>query len=608
MSFSNKDSINSQNYRTKKYQKSKKIKLKDGPISVKASQMSNILGFNNKIKGNIISVSYFNSKIKNNNSKRNIDNKKNKENQNNYFSLFLENKNSNNCKKNIFKKISINNSSYYSKSLKNPLITNINNNNSKEKNEKNINILSEVLQKYSSFSGISKIKKVKNKSILNNERNDSLKNNKFNILSLPNQKPILNTENLFKHSSSTSNIKRRNKNSVIKIKQNNHSRNISLNFNYSYINTNIIDKEERNKLSYAERIKKKINNRNNNIKLILISRNNQSSDNNKIIKKIKQKNLELNMKHNKTYFFNNSNSTNELRKKIGRNNILNIDTIKIKSKYMITPKNIKKEIEVNTKPKKKIEKKYYQLYKHRKSKKQKLFSNLDKNINNNNNCIEYFSNNVIIQKHNTSININNKNTMNTKHIKNAINIIDIIKHKKPNQKIIKRKKSNLCSNYVNRINNTSINSNNYKNKKETSNVALNKNKKFNNLKEIENNQIQNKLFIENNLLNKFPDDNFDDLFSIIKKINFNCINVLKSESIFSPNNPEYECYTKKFNFMYNNFYKHYILKTKQKNKNCRKSSSKLFTESTKMKTSSQSKNKFIRNIHINPKISEFKLD
>ena len=141
MSFSNKDSINLQNCNTKKHQKSKKIKLKDGPISVKAPQMSNIIGIDNKIKGNIISVSYFNSKIKNDNSRNNIYNKKNNENQNNYFSLLLENKKIKNYNENKFKKISINNSSYYSKSSKNPLIMNINNNNTKLKNKININIL-----------------------------------------------------------------------------------------------------------------------------------------------------------------------------------------------------------------------------------------------------------------------------------------------------------------------------------------------------------------------------------------------------------------------------------------------------------------------------------
>ena len=42
MSFSSKNPINSPNYYTKKYLKSKKIKLNEVPISVKNSQMSNI--------------------------------------------------------------------------------------------------------------------------------------------------------------------------------------------------------------------------------------------------------------------------------------------------------------------------------------------------------------------------------------------------------------------------------------------------------------------------------------------------------------------------------------------------------------------------------------
>ena len=98
---------------------------------------------------------------------------------------------------------------------------------------------------------------------------------------------------------------------------------------------------------------------------------------------------------------------------------------------IITPKNIKKEIEINIQQKKKIEKKYYQLYKNRKVKKQKLFSNLVKNKNNDkhNNHKENLNNNAIIQKHNTSINMNNKNSLNKKYLKNSINIIDILRNK-----------------------------------------------------------------------------------------------------------------------------------------------------------------------------------
>ena len=178
MSFSSKNPINSPNYYTKKYLKSKKIKLNEGPISVKNSQISNIIGFNNKVKGNMIRVSYFNSKLKNNRVKKNVNDKSKNENQSNYYSLFLENnQNNNNTCKNKFQKISYNNSSYYLKYYQNPLIININNNNSKINNKKNINLLSEVLQKYSNFSHKTTSKKIRiNTNFSSNKRNNSLKN------------------------------------------------------------------------------------------------------------------------------------------------------------------------------------------------------------------------------------------------------------------------------------------------------------------------------------------------------------------------------------------------------------------------------------------------
>ena len=46
---------------------------------------------------------------------------------------------------------------------------------------------------------------------------------------------------------------------------------------------------------------------------------------------------------------------------------------------------------------------------------------------------------------------------------------------------------------------------------------------------------------------------------------------------------------------------------KSKNKYIKKSNSKFFSESTKMKTSSNSKNYSYKNINNNPKIREFKL-
>ena len=603
MSFSSKNPINSPNYYTKKYLNSKKIKLNEGPISVKNSQMSNIIGFNNKVKGNMIRVSYFNSKLKNNRVKKNVNDKSKNENQSNYYSLFLENnQNNNNTCKNKFKKISYNNSSYYLKSYQNPLIININNDNSKNKNKKNINLLSEVLQKYSNFSHKTTNKKITiNTNFSSNKRNNSLKNFKSILSTHIKQKRILSTENLFNNSPSTSNMRKRNKHSVLRIDQGGGCGHISLKSNYSYINTNITGRDDKHKISYVDRIKRNMKNKNENIKLILLSRNNQCVNNVKLLKKINRQKSELNLKSNQTSFFNNSIS--EIAKKNNQFKVLNLGDIPKKNKYIITPKNIKKEPELNIKEKNKLKKKYFQNYNKKEFIKQKSFYNLSTNPINSNNYKENINNNIIIQKNNTSINLNNKNNiLSKKPAKNSLNIVDIFRIKKTNSKIIKRKKSNICiKNYFsNKTRDININ-----NQKDISKKRINN--KSNNLKEVKNNKIHNKLFNENNLLNSSFNDNFDDLFSIIKKLKFNS-NMLNTESIFSTENQEYKNYTKKFNAIYNNFYAKYIIKKKPRNKNLRKSNSKIFTESTKMKTTSHSKKASIKNIDMLRKISEFKLD
>ena len=600
MSFSNKSPINAQNYYTKKYQNSKKIKLSNGPISVKASQMSNIIGFDNKVKGNIISLSYFNSKIKSNNSKKNVNDNLKSENQANYYSLLLENnKNNYSHSKYKSKNISYNNSCYYLKSSQNPLIININNNNSRAINERNINLLSEVLQKYSNYSFNQRSKHSKNENIYSIKRNNSLMGVEPNNLTHIRQKSILSTENIFNNSSSNSYIKKRKRNSVIKIEQNNKSRNISLKSYYICINTNKTRKEEKNQNTYGNRVKMKIKKKNENIKLILLSRNKQSSNKAKILKRINQQKNELNLKNNKTCFFNNS--TSEIRKN-NKTNIINLRDITIKNKYMITPKNIK-NTEKNTKDNKKLENNYSQYYINKQAYKKKSIFNCSLNRINNiyNNSKENINNNIIIQKNNTSINVNNKNILNKKNNKNSLDIIDILRIKKPDSKIVKRKKSNFCSNYLNTKNNNS----NINKKRNNSKKPLTKQPSI--FKEIHNNIIQNKLFNENNLLNSPSDDNFDDLYSIIKKLKFNS-SLINNESIFSIDNKEHRTYSKKFNSLYNNVYLKYTIGTKQKNKKLRKSNSNNFNESTKIKTISHSKKKSIQNIDINQNISEFKLD
>ena len=601
MSFSSKNPINSPNYYTKKYLQSKKIKLNEGPNSVKASQMSNIIGFDNKVKGNMIRVSYFNSKLKNNKVKKNVNDKSKNENQSNYYSLFLENTQNNisSCK-NKFKKISYNNSCYYLKSSQNPLIININNNNSKINNKKNINLLSEVLQKYSNFSHKPTNKKIRiNTNFSNNKRNNSLKNFKSNLLTHTKQKRVLSTENLFNNSPSTSNVKKRNRNSVLKINQNNNYKHISLKSNNSYIITNITAREEKNKSSYVDRIKRNMKNKNENIRLILLSRNNQNINNVKLLNRINRQNLELSLKYNQTSFFNNSIS--EITKKNNKFKFLNIGAIPKKNQYIITPKNIKKECNLNVKGKNKIKKKYFQKYDKKEFIKQKSFYDFGTNQINNNSK-ENINNNIIIQKNNTSINLTNKNILSKKPGKNSLNIADIFRIKKTNSKIIRRKKSNINirNYYSNKFNDVNL-----INKKDISKKRIyNKSKNFN---EVKNNKIQNKLFNETNLINSSFDDNFDDLFSIVKKLKFNSNN-LNTENIFSIESQEYKNYSKKFNSLYNKFYAKYITKKKPKNKNLRKSNSKIFTESTKMKTTSHSKKVSIKNIDMYHKISEFKLD
>ena len=159
MSFSIKNPLNLNQCYTKKNRQTKKIKIIEGPISVKAAQISNIIDFDNIVGGNIISKSYFNSKVYNKNKikKHNSKDKLNNENHSNYYSLFLEKRKNNEKKIKNNKKINSNNSCYYSKISLNPLI-NIINNNSKIYNKRNKNFLNEILQKYSNYSYKSKMR------------------------------------------------------------------------------------------------------------------------------------------------------------------------------------------------------------------------------------------------------------------------------------------------------------------------------------------------------------------------------------------------------------------------------------------------------------------
>ena len=591
MSFSFKNPINSQSYYRKKYNKIKKTKIGNVPISIKDSQMSNIIGFDNKIKGNIISLSYFNSKLKNNKGKNNFNEQSKSEIQKNHSSFLLENKKQNNHSINKNKQITYNKSYNLSKSNQNSLIINLNNDNSKFKKETKSNLLREVLQKYSNISYKSRVKNnVSNKKIINHAKNNSLKNNKVDNLLQKRQKRNLSTINLFNNKSYTSNINKRRKNSVIKIEQNNCLGNNFLKYNSTYINKDITGKKENNKKTFANRIKAKTRNKNEKIKLIILSRNNRSFNNIKTLNLSKLKNRELD---NKTSFMNKSNS--EIREFKSKTIRLKIYDTTLKNNYLITPKNIRKDSNLVSKEKKKNVKKYYQYYKKKEVLKKKpiLILNTNLYINGDNVSKENINNNILIQKNNTSINLKNKSIRKVKH---SINIIDIFRIKKPNQKIIKAKKINSCINNIPKNTNVNINKSiNY------SKAALNT--KQNNTRELKNNKIQNILFKENNLYNICSDDNFDNLYSVIRKIKFNSN---KSDNIFTINSQIYKNYSKQFNSLFNNFYSKQITNAMKKYHG--KSNAKIFTESTGMKTDSYSKNKCLHNIDNNHQIREFKLD
>ena len=559
MSFSINNPLNLNNYYTKKNLQSKRIKL---PISVKGSQLSNIIDYDKKVGGNIISISYFNSRKYNKNKtrKNNSKDKVINENQSNYYSLFLENSKNNNINNNNknakFRNISSSNSCYYSKISLNPLIINSNNNNSKI-NNKGKNLLSEILIKYSKYSHKPKMKSWnKNNLILNtnNSKNISLKNFKSSKnISYIKQKPILSMENIFQNISSTSNIKKKQKNSVLKINISANSSEKNEKIDFNIINNKTRNKKEKNKST-------------------LFSPNNTITHNIKKIVISKYKKNELKRMHNRTSFFNFSIS--EIRKRINKSNILNFEDIKIQNKYMITPKN--SQFALNDKNK--IEHDYYEKNKKREIIKLKpIYNNSKQNI----------LNKIVTKK------IKNNNTLYKRHKNDSINIIDIFQKKKPKSRkaISKRKKPNISLNKTNSKNNL----------KWPLTIT------DNNLNSIKDNKIENKLFKENNLINKYTDDNFDYLFSVVKKLKFNFRN--NEKNVFDNENSEYKNYIKKFNFQYNNYFAKYKsnIKIRNKSKYIRKSNSKFFTESTKMKTSSHSKKISYISINTNPRISEFRI-
>ena len=88
--------------------------------------------------------------------------------------------------------------------------------------------------------------------------------------------------------------------------------------------------------------------------------------------------------------------------------------------------------------------------------------------------------------------------------------------------------------------------------------------------EIKKNNIENNLFDENNLieLDSKVDDKFDDLYSIIKRMNFSSI-LLNNEGLFSVENTKYQAYSKQFNNFFDIYYLKNLSTVKKVNKSCK---------------------------------------
>jgi hypothetical protein len=128
----------------------------------------------------------------------------------------------------------------------------------------------------------------------------------------------------------------------------------------------------------------------------------------------------------------------------------------------------------------------------------------------------------------------------------------------------KRKESNESLQNINNLNNSNLHLNNYiepnidikkaKTAKAKENNKKDSHKEDNNKKLIDNNIINN-LFDEENLddLPEDYDENFNDLYSIINKINFGSVLVCV-EGLFTPEGRTYQRYKDKFDKFYDKLY------------------------------------------------------
>ena len=716
MSFSTKNTINTIKYQRNVFQKTNNHKDKkiNGPINVKMCQIPNNTEFNNKIKANVITSSYFNLNLKNKSNlilnKEIIKSKKLRNNltndiKTNYYSLIISNNRNSNKSNNI--------SNNYSKLSINSLLSNtINYNNQKKiNNHRNNNLINEdcsIINKQKNYSFKIKVNRIKEKLISDNSRNNSIKKN-YNSNS---NNDIENTmpQKIINNISDLRN-KTRNKIKTLKIEKNQKNRKnhpiksvfnkIDLN-NYKHNKTNFISYSEKDK---TNRLKRKIINssclKNNVSSFNILDKTNKLNEKKYFKIHVRNYTASCNAKvfeeifNNKKTSFENENKSKKLinydsslmRKNVNQTNILNnlnIENIKIKNKLVISPKikygtniikndfsyiknynsiseninklkNILSKNDYNSNDnfqynKKKLlkeipvptaNKNYNKIVNKKGNNINNIKEIIIKKINNNKPIQDSRNKHIIIKKNKTSVKLKEekniisinrnkdnydrdddivKENINKENIKNnKLNINEILRKNKNKSFVGKKIKSIKIERKNTNKNNKNkkyiITKKNYSNCNSYNNLNKNKNdynytKKINaklvtkidEEKEKRNAHIENTLFFQNNLSELSPDndDKFDDLYSIIKKINFNSV-LLNKNGIFSNESKEFKDYSLIFNkyfFTSKSNMKKYI-------KYSDKSKSKNYTQSTKMNTTSSKKGIVSKNEIF---VREFKLE
>ena len=379
MSFSTKNTISNINRQKNITQKTNKNKDKiiNGPINVKMCQIPNNIEFNNKIKANALTSSYFNLNLKNKSNlilnKGNKNNKKLRNNltndfKTNYYSLIISNNRNINYSNNI--------TNNYSKLSINSLLSNTINPNLSKKtiNNKSNNLINDeysIINNLKNYSFKIKVNRIKEKLVSDDSRNNSIKKN-YNSNNSNNdnniRKKISKAKNIINNISDLR-TKSRNKIKNLKKELNKKFRKnctvksvfnkIDLN-NYKYNKINFVSYSEKEK---QNRLKRRIINSScltNNLSSFNILdkankliekkfdkiqhiRNNTASYNAKLFEDLfnnkKNKNSVKNEKGIKQ--LTNNDSASLLKKNINNTNILNnlnIENIKLKNNLVISPK------------------------------------------------------------------------------------------------------------------------------------------------------------------------------------------------------------------------------------------------------------------------------